>query len=160
MARKKNIRNILLIGGIAYLAYIIITRSISKISYGTPTIKIWGIKGTDVEFRVFLPVINESSLSVTITGFLGQVFYGNDALGTVTLVNPVQIPSLQQTTIEFRLVANLIGTALEVVNVLTDGNPLNWKNANYHNVDWSKMRITGTLKAGALSVNVNTKLLA
>lgn len=112
-----------------------------------------------VEFRIFLPIINESDIPAPVSGFIGQVYYQNGSLGTVTLVNPVEIPGFGQTTIEFRMVSGLIGTALELLNILTNGNPLNFKDINYKNIDWSKFTIKGTLKVGRLPVDVNTPLL-
>lgn len=160
MARKQQIRNIIIIGGLAYLAYIILNRTLAKVTYGSPSMKIWGLKGTDLEFRIYLPIINESDVPVTVSGFLGQVFYGGASLGTVSLVNPVDVPGFGQTTVEFRMVSGLFGATLEVVNILTNNNPLNWKQANYENVDWSKFRIKGTLKVGKIPVDINTPLLA
>lgn len=156
---NKTIRNVLIVGGIGYLLYLLVNRSLNKISYGAPTMRIHKVNLSGIEFRILLPIINESDIPVTVSGFIGQVFYRTGSLGTVTLVQPVELPGFGQQTIEFRMVSGLVGTAYELLNVLTNGNPLDLSKINYSNVDWSLFTIKGTLKVGKLPVDINTKLL-
>ena len=112
-----------------------------------------------VEFRILLPIINESDIPVTVSGFIGQVFYKTGSLGTVTLVNPVDLPGFGQETIEFKMISGLVGSAYELLNILTNGKPLELNEIDYKNVNWSLFTIRGTLKVGKFPVDINTKLL-
>ena len=156
---NKTVRNLLIAGGIGYILYLIFQRTIAKISYGAPTMRIHKVTGNGIEFRIFLPIINESDIPAPVSGFIGQVFYKGGSLGTVTLVQPVELPGFGQTTIEFKMESGLVGTAFELLNILTNGNPLNYKDIDYKNIDWSQFTIKGTLKVGKIPVDVNTKLL-
>lgn len=157
---NKTVRNALIFGGIAYLIYWISQRTLAKITYGSPAMRIHKVSANGVEFRIFLPIINESDIPVTVSGFIGQIFYNTGSLGTVTLVRPTDLPGFGQATIEFSMVSGLLGTAYELLNILTDGNPFDFKNVDYKKVDWSKFTIRGTLKVGKIPVDINTKLLA
>ena len=160
MARNKTVRNVLIIGGIGYLLYMLANRTLGKISYGGPSMRIHKVTFDGIEFRILLPIINESDIPVTVSGFIGQVFYNGASLGTVTLVQPTDLPGFGQQTIEFKMVSGLVGSAYEIVNILTNGNPFNFKSIDYANVDWKKFTIKGTLKVGKLPVDINTQLLA
>lgn len=156
---NKQARTLLIFGGIAALLYYISTRTAALISFGSPSMRIHKVTLTELEIRVNLPVINQSDVPAPVTAFLGNIFYQNSNLGTLTLVNPVQLPGFGQTTLEFRLVSGLFGTAYELLNILTKGNPLNWQAIDYKNVDWSQFTVKGTLKVKGIPVPVNTKLL-
>lgn len=157
--RKRQVVRILVVGGIIYLVYLFLQRSLNKISYGSPTMRIQKITTSGIEFRISLPIINESDIPVTVSGFIGQVFYKAASMGTVTLVQPTELPGFGQQTIEFRMVSGLLGSAYEILNILTNGNPLDLSKVKYSNVNWDLFTIRGTLKVGALPVDINTKLL-
>ncbi len=156
---KKQTRTIFLVTLIIGAAYWLSTRTAALISFGSPSMRIHKVTLSEIEMRVTLPVINQSDVPAPVSAFLGNIFYKNSNLGTLTLVNPVQLPGFGQTTLEFRLVSGVLGTAYEIVNILTNGNPLNWQSINYNNVNWADFTIRGTLKVGQFPVPVNTKLL-
>lgn len=156
---NKQLRTVLILGGLGALLYYLSTRTAALISFGSPSMRIHKVTLSEIEMRVTLPVINQSDVPAPVSAFLGNIFYKNSNLGTLTLVNPVQLPGFGQTTLEFRLVSGVLGTAYEIVNILTNGNPLNWQSINYNNVNWADFTIKGTLKVGQIPVPVNTKLL-
>ena len=156
---NKRIRNIIIIGGIGYLLYTLLNRTLKKVSYGSPSMRIHKVNLSGIEFRISLPIINESDIPVDVTGFIGQVYYQSSSLGTVTLLNPVSLPGFGQQTIEFKMVSGLVGTAYEIVNILTNGHPFDFGSIDYSNVDWKKFTIKGTLKVGRIPVDINTTLL-
>lgn len=158
MANKRT-KTIVVIGLAAGLLYWLSQRTIALISVGTPSMRIHKVTLNEIEMRITLQVMNQSDVPAPVSSFLGALYYDNSSLGTLTLVNPVMLPGFGQTTLEFRLVSGLFGTAYEIVNILTNGNPLNFGNINYSNVDWSKFQIRGTLKVGRLPVPVAAKLL-
>ncbi len=157
---KKQTRNLLIIGLIAGAILWIGQRTVALISFGSPSMRIQKVTLNGIEMRITLPVMNQSDIPAPVSAFLGDLLYNGSSLGVLSLVNPVTLPGFGQTTLEFRLVSGLLGTAYEIVNILTNGDPIGgWKNINYNNVDWSKFTLRGTLKVGALPVPVNTKLL-
>ena len=156
---KKQTRTLLFFGLAIGVIYWISQRTIALISFGSPSMRIHKVTLSEIEMRVTLPIMNQSDIPAPVSGFLGDLLYNGASLGVLTLVSPVTLPGFGQTTLEFRLVSGLLGSAYEIVNILTNGNPLNWKEINYNNVDWSKFTIKGTLKVGSLPVTVNTKLL-
>lgn len=158
MANKQT-RTLLLVGLIGGALYWLSKRTIALITFGSPSMRIHKVTLQSIEMRVTLPVMNQSDVPAPVSAFLGDLFYNNSSLGVLTLVNPVTLPGFGQTTLEFKLVSGLFGSAYEIVNILTNGNPLNWHLIDYKNVNWSKFTIRGTLKVGAVPVPVNTKLL-
>lgn len=157
---KKNTRTILFVGLILGAMYWISQRTIALISFGGPSMRIHKVTLDGIEMRITLPIKNESDISAPVSAFLGDLMYNGTSLGVLSLVNPVTLPGFGQTTLEFRLVSGLFGTAYEIVSILTNGDPIGgWKNINYSNVDWQKFTIRGTLKVGTLPVPINTKLL-
>jgi len=113
-----------------------------------------------IEFRILLPIINQSDIPLTVSGFIGQVLYKTGSLGTVTLVNPTNIPSFGQATIEFKMESGFVGSAYELLNILTNGHPFDLNAIDYKLIDWSQFTIVGTLKAGKIPIDIKTKLLA
>jgi len=146
-------------GALGFLLYKLYQRSISKVSIGTPTMRVHKVDLSGIELRVILPVINESDIPVTVSGFLGQLYYQNSALGVLNLVAPTSLPGFGQKTIEFSLKSGYLGTALEMLNILTNGNPFNFKSINYKNIDWKQFHIKGTLKVGAVPISIESGLL-
>lgn len=156
---KNTVRNFLIIGGIVGLFYWLSKRTMDKISIGSPSMRVHKVSVSGIEFRILLPIINESDVPVDITGFIGQVFYNAGSLGVVNLVSPVSLPSFGQQTIEFSMKSGYLGTALELLNILTNGNPLDLGSINYKNVNWSLFTIKGTLKVEGLPLDIQAQLM-
>ena len=136
------------IGGYFLLQYIA-ARTARKISYGSPSLSIWSLKGGNVEFRIKLPILNESDVPAKVTGFLGQIFYSQNVVGQVSLINPVDIPGFGNAIVEFRMIVGLGGAAYQLYQILQSGQPLSAAN----------LKIIGTLKINHLPIDVNTPLI-
>lgn len=158
MANKN--RTIVIVALLAGALYWLSKRTAALITFGGPSLRIHKVSIDGFELRITLPVKNESDVPAPVTAFLGDLLYNGSSFGVLSLVNPVQLPGFGQTTLEFKLVSGIFGTAYTVLNILTNGRPLNWQDIDYKNVDWSKFTIRGTLKVGAIPIPVNTKLLA
>lgn len=157
---KKQVRTLLILGLVAVAIYWISKRTVALITFGGPSLRVHKVTLDGIELRITLPIKNESDVPAPVSAFLGDLMYNGTSLGVLSLVNPVTLPGFGQTTLEFKLVSGLFGTAYEIVNILTNGDPIGgWKNINYKNIDWSKFTIRGTLKVGAFPVPINTKLL-
>ena len=155
---KKQTRTLLFIGLGAGLLYFLSQRTLALIGYGSPSLRIHKVTFSEIEMRITLPIINQSDVPAPVSNFLGNLLYNGTSLGTLTLVDPVTLPGFGQTNIEFRLVSGLFGSAYEILNILTNGNPLNFKNIDYKNVNWNVFTIKGTLKVEKFPVPVNTTL--
>lgn len=156
---SKQVRNGLIVAGILALLYYISKRTINKISVGSPAVRIHTINLNGIELRVDLPIMNESDIPVDVTAFLGQLLYGASSLGTLTLVRPASLPGFGQSIIEFSLKSGLVGSAYELLNILTKGDPMNMSKIDWSNVDTSQFSVKGTLKVGRIPIDINTKLL-
>lgn len=161
MAKKgKRSRATTVLLGAAIVAVVIwlSRRAINKVSIGSPTMRLHSFGPEGIEFRIILPIINESDIPVTVSGFLGQLFYKGDSVGMINLERPAQLPGFGKGDIEFSVTTGYVGTALEIVSILTNGT-FKPKDVSYSNIDWSLFRVQGTLKIGSLPLDVNTQLL-
>lgn len=135
--------------GIGLLVFLIARRTAAKISIGGASVRIHKLTFDGVELRIDLPVINESDIPAPVSAFLGQIYYGINPIGLVTLVNPVDLPGFGQKVITFAAKLSLLAIGQQVYSILT--NPP---------VDWTKFRIQGTLKIGPLPIDINEPLTA
>ena len=158
MANKQT-RTLIFVALIGGALYWLSQRTLALISFGTPSLRIHKVTLSNIEIRVTLPVINQSDVPAPVNAFLGDLLYNGASLGSLSLVNPITLDGFGQTNLEFKLVSGLFGTAYEIVNILTNGHPLDFQSIDYKNVDWSKFTFKGTLKVGKIPVPVNTKLL-
>jgi LEA14-like dessication related protein len=156
---KKQIKTVVIVGLVGAALYWLSQRTLALISFGSPSMRIHKVTLNSIDIRITLPIVNQSDIPAPVTAFLGDVFYNGTSLGSLTLVQPVTLPGFGKTTLEFSLVSGLFGSALEILNILTNGNPLAWKTANYKNLDFSKFLIKGTLKVGNLPFPVQSQLV-
>lgn len=145
----KRTRNLLIIAGLGFVVFYIARRTAAKISVGNAGVRIHKLTFSDVELRIDLPVINESQVPATVTGFLGQIFYGPDTIGVVQLQQPTSIPGFGQVNIPFSAKISVVSALQQVYGILI--NPP---------VDWSKFSIKGTLLVQGLPITIDQKLLA
>lgn len=146
----KRTRNALFIAaGIGIILYYVARRTAAKISVGNAGVRIHKLSLSDIELRIELPVINESQVPATVTGFLGQIFYGTSTIGVVQLQQPTDIPGFGQINIPFSAKISVVSALQQVYAILT--NPP---------VDWSKFSIRGTLLVQGLPISIDQKLLA
>jgi len=145
----KQTRNYLLIGGFIYVAYLFAKRTAAKISIGNAGVRVHSINLGNIQLRIDLPVLNESQIPASVDGFLGQIFYGANSIGTVTLLQSSDIPSFGQTMVKFRADISTISAGLQILQILQ--NPP---------IDWQMFRIKGTLLVGPLPIDIDQKLVA
>lgn len=139
-------------------------RTLNKITYSAGSLRIHKITLSEIEFRIKMTVLNQSDIPAPVSAFLGQLLYmkpGSDpaVIGQLQLVAPVQLPGFGQADLEFSMKTGLLGTAYELLNILTNGNPLDPNAIRYENVDWRQFAIVGTLKVGPAPIDVNTRLV-
>jgi hypothetical protein len=149
----KNIFFITLLFGAAYWFLI---RAPKKVSFGTPALRLHKL-GNPLVFYISLPIINESDVAVDVNGFIGQLFYGVEPLGLITLVSAESIPGFGTAFIQFKAEVGLVGAGLFLYNKITDSeDPLkDWKTI----LDVSQFSIRGTIKLGPLPISINEQLL-
>lgn len=111
-----------------------------------------------------MTVLNQSDIPAPVSAFLGQLLYMKPGaapavIGQLQLVNPVDLPGFGQADLEFSMKSGLFGTAFELINILTNGDPTNFNAIKYENIDWRQFAIVGTLKVGPAPITVNTRLV-
>ncbi len=146
---KKTQRTWLFIALGIGLVYFIGRRTAAKVSIGAAGVRIHKITLNGIQLRIDLPVINESDIPAPISAFLGQIYYGANAIGLVQLAQPVTLPGFGQAIVPFSADMSLVTLGQQLYDIIS--NPP---------VDWSKFSIKGTLKIGPVPVDVNEKLLA
>lgn len=146
---NKRTKNLLIIAGIGFALYYIARRTAAKISIGNAGVRVQNISFNEIELRVLLPVINESQIPATVTGFLGQIFYGLNSIGTVQLLQPTNIPAFGPAVVQFSARISTISAAQQIYDIITKPP-----------VDWSKFNIKGTLLVQGLPIDINQQLLA
>jgi hypothetical protein len=157
MAKKKKGNNnkiIIIALALAAVGYYLYQQT-TRIIIGGASPRVHKINLNGVELRIDLTVINESNLNVDVQNFLGRLMYGPAQLGIVSQVRPVRLTPFQTGIIEFQAKIEWVSVALEFqdeVRALI--------NSGTNNIDWSKFRILGTLKAENVSIPINEKLLA
>ena len=145
----KRTKNLLIIAGVGLALYYIARRTAAKISIGGAGVRLHKVGLSEIEFRIDLSVLNESQVPATVTGFLGQIYYGLNPLGTVELIKPTDIPGFGPASIPFTAKISAVSALQQIYSIVT--NPP---------VDWSKFSIRGTLLVQGLPVDINQKLLA
>jgi len=146
---NKRTKNLLIIAGIGVALYYIAQRTAAKISIGNAGVRIQKLSLNEIELRILLPVINESQIPATVTGFLGQIFYGLNSIGVVQLLQPADIPGFGQAIVQFSAKISVLSAAQQVYDIIT-----------HPPVDWSKFNIKGTLLVQGLPISIDQKLLA
>lgn len=159
-------RNIV-IAAVAFLGlmFLVARRTISKITYSAGGFRVHRISFSEVEFRVYMTVTNQSDIPAPISAFIGQLLYSwpskpaaPSVLGELRLMQPRELPGFGSVELEFSMTSGLLGSAWELLNILTDGNPTDLGKISYKNIDPKRMAIIGTLKVGTLPVDIKTTL--
>lgn len=146
---SKNILNLLVVAGIGIALFFLVRRTVAKISVGSAGVRVHKLNLSEIILRIDLPVINESQIPATVTGFLGQIFYGDYQVGVVQLLHQVDIPGFGQAMVQFQANISVVSALQQIYEILTKPP-----------IDWSKFRIRGTLRIGPLPVDIDQKLLA
>lgn len=163
MANNRFLKIAAVLGGVFFLSNWLKNRTLNKITYSAGGFRVHKITASSIEFRMVLRVTNQSDVPAPVTAFIGQLLYRNAngtiaVLGDLTQVAPVELPGFGSANIEFSMVSGLLGSAWEILNILTNGNPTDPSKINYANVDFKRFLIKGTLKVGVLPVDIETTL--
>lgn len=140
-------------------------RTYNKITYSAGGLRVHKISFDGLDLRMLLTVTNQSDIPAPVTAFIGKLYYyfpGNNTpseLGTLTQVQPVQLPGFGSVDIEFKMLAPILGSALSLLNILTDGHPTDISSVSLSKVDPARFRIVGTLKIGSIPIDINTTLV-
>ena len=157
----------LAIAGVA--VYFLLKQSV-RIDIGTPAVSFLAATGDGMRINVKLTILNRSDLSYPIDGFLGQLLYGNTALGNVLLKQATIIPARSGSEMEFTALINWSALASEAYSVLDAGGVIQWLKEKIGlgngttpppgvSIDWKKFRIKGTLYVGNVGVDIDQNLV-
>lgn len=160
---KNTLLVMLLIGGIALYLF----KQSVKIDVGTPSVSFLQASGNGLKITVKLPLLNRSEFTYPIEGFLGQMFYQGNALGTITLKEPVKILARASGFPEFVANVGWGSLATEAYDILNKTGVVKWlmEKAGVPSttpqttpINWTDFRIKGTLYVGGVAVDIDQKL--
>lgn len=160
--RKSGFVIVLLVAGAVWYFF----RNSMRIDVGTPTVSFLAAAGNGIRINVKLPILNRGNVAYPIEGFLGQILYGQTALGNVTLKQPVTIPARATAEPEFIALINWGALATETYGALSASGVVDWilskiglgDASKIKPITWNEFSIRGTLYAGGLSMDINQKL--
>ena len=161
-AMEKGTRNFLVVGLVA-VAFWYFSKQSTRFDIGGPSLSKLALEGSGIRINVKIPILNRSDIAGEVQGFLGQLYYGANALGVIQLRQPTPVPARSSSNPEFTMLLNYGSLGLELVSVLSNllgielpgGSP---PDPNTPKVDITKFRIQGTLYLSGLSVDINESL--
>lgn len=119
---------LLFVGGIAAVAILggtgLSLANIAKnISYRflratRPNVQV-NLSGINLSFSIFYEITNRNSLSATLQGFAGQVFYKGQPISNLSLASPVEIQANSSAQVELRLQTSILDTLSELITIFT-----------------------------------------
>lgn len=155
MARKKRktssvLKPLLIIAGLVGVAYFWVKHQLKFLQFGSASVPFQQIKDGVIRLGISLPIINASSIGISMNRFAGYIKTPSGAvLGTVTLKTPVTVPKGAQGAAEFWAVISLSDAAQEVFSLITSGGK----------PDWKKYVVEGQAWVYGIPVPVKTSLL-
>jgi len=161
-------KKVIIVAGILGILYWLSQRTLRKITYGAPTMRVHKLTWDGIELRIILPIVNESDIPASVTGFIGHLYYNSSTtgkpvyndLGLVQLVAPSDIPGFGTGTVEMALKSGWVGSLLEIMTIITNGNPFDFSKVKYENIDWKRFVIQGTLKVSNIPIDITSQLVA
>lgn len=151
---KSVLPKILLLGGIGYAAYYLLTQS-RRFDVGSAYVSGISIAGGGVKLNVKVPILNRSDLALRITGFLGQLRYKGSAVSDIELAQETEIESFKKSDVEFTTIITASSVGMEIFNAFLQnvGTGKDIKDI----VKWSDFDIVGTIKfpGGAIDIEEN-----
>lgn len=141
MAKKKESKLglVLAIGGIITAGYFWVKHQLQFLQFGSASVPFQQLKGGVVNLGISLPIINASSLGISMNRFAGYIKTPQGAiLGTVALQKPVTIAKGSEGAAEFMAHITLASLASELFNIITSGNinQVNWKGYTIEGQAW------------------------
>lgn len=147
---------------VGYAAYWFYSQS-GRFDIGGATISRLKLESGGIRVNIKLSILNRSAITAKIQSFLGQLFYGSNALGTVTLIAPMEIPSNAVSEPEFTTVLSYTSIGMEVWAFLQNrllGSTTETKDASGKPIKWEDFRIMGTLSVSDVSIDLDEKIFA
>lgn len=150
---------------VAFVGFFLFRQTL-RIDVGAPSISEIKPAGNGIRIDVKLPILNRSNFSYPVEGFLGTIFYGNTALGNVTLKAPVTIPAHGVATPVFSALISWTALATEVYDALNTAGVIPWLLSKIGlstppagvSLTWKDFKIRGTLYVGNLSIDIDESL--
>ncbi len=153
MAKKKgnsSLTPLLIVAGLLGIGYLWVRHQIQFLQFGSASVPFQQIKNGALRLGIALPIINASSIGISMNRFSGYIKSPTGAiLGTVALQKPVQVPKGTQGTAEFMAVISLSDAAQELFAIVTGGGK----------PDLSKYTVEGQAWVFGIPVPVKTSLL-
>jgi len=143
--------NILLIGGLGFIAYKLFQKyqSGTTLQYGTPRVRNLSPNGlTSLSFDVLLPVTNPGAAALTIQSFVGGIFWGTVKLTDLALKGVQTIEPGGVTT-------DLVFTGKIVWKEVSSGLQTAFAAGDF----WRNVRTVGRINAEGLSIDINQPVL-
>ena len=165
MAKKKKKTGLFLLAGLALLGYMLYNQS-KRVELGAPTITRFQLQSGGVRLTLALPVFNLSDFTLRLSQFIGFLTYKNGTLGTIMLVQPTDILARAQSVPEFSVVIPYTSIAFELYDLFKEKIPglpapqPGQPSLPAPSVNWSDIRIKGTLYADGLRVDINEPVFA
>lgn len=126
--RKSKIGLILAIGGLLTAGYFWVKHQLKFLQFGNASVPFQQLKSGVINLGINLPIINASSIGVSMSRFTGYIKTPNgDILGTVALKRQVQVPKGTEGVAEFVAHIRLSDLAGEILSILSGGGNVNWK---------------------------------
>jgi LEA14-like dessication related protein len=136
-------------------------KQLNRISIGDAQSRIHKVNLNGLEIHTDLQIINSSDATIDVTAFLGQLYYGNSAMGTVHQASPVSIPPFTTDSVQYVCNISWLGAGSQLYNayqsVFTNSQLTIQQKVQAF---ISKFRIKGTVKAEGLSIDIDQQLLA
>jgi len=126
MAKKrksKQVKILLIIGGVLAVGYFWVKHQIQFLQFGNASVPFQQIKSGVLNLGITLPIINASSIGISMSRFIGYIKSPEGAiLGTVALEQKVDVPKGSEGEARFLAHIRLTDLVGEVVSIITSGN--------------------------------------
>jgi hypothetical protein len=146
---------------VGYAAYWVFTQS-RRIDVGTASISRVKLEGGGVRINLKLPILNRGNIRATVQGFLGQIYYGPNPIGVVTLVQPTVIEPNAVSQPEFTALLSYASVGMEIASVILDRYgipgvtpPPDAGAGTSQPVRLEDFRIRGTLRVADIAIDID-----
>lgn len=149
---------------VAYFAWWFLSQS-RRIDIGTAAVSRVKLEGGGIRINLKLPIMNRGDLRATVQSFLGQIYYGPNPIGVVTLVQPTVIEPNAVSQPEFSTVLSYASVGMEIAGILMDRYgipgvipPPTDTGSGTPPVRLEDFRIRGTLRISDVAIDINQQI--
>lgn len=143
MAKRSQSDQLLRIGGIAFLAYLLFSgvasAAYSNLSFSRPRIRFGSISLSGVDATVSVQITNNNPAGLPLDNLLANIVYGPYILTTLTLQEPITIAANTTTELQFQTRLDFAQLGGNIAALITDGNFL------------QALRLTGTAYSNGIA---------